>query len=327
MRAHQLFPLACTVLLALGCAPAALLPVTPSGTAASVFTAVDLAPPPADQGVQVTVGPFDVPAGTELQRNFFVKLPTDKDVMINRVQIAFPKGSHHTNVFKTDRAFPDHVEDTFDAVDYNTFQMFAAAQIGNLDWKYPTGVGLALAKQQQLLVQTHWVNAATQQTPGGKGQVKMNFWFAKPGEITTNLGLAFIINKNLDLLPHTTTMAKKIVDLAGLGFKQDYKILAMTGHFHSRGKAFELNRYDGTTAGEQIYRSDNWDEPPFKRFDQPVEVKSGEKLLYTSTFVNNTDMLIKFGPHVENQEHSNLFMYFVPGPADGKAIYDVAGTI
>jgi hypothetical protein len=78
-------------------------------------------------------------------------------------------------------------------------------------------------------------------------------------------------------------------------------------------------------SGENLYKSNNWDEPPFKRFDVPVDLKNGEQLSYTSTFVNNTELVIKFGPHVETQEHSNLFMYFYPGPANGKALYDVNG--
>ncbi len=312
---------------AAGCQPAGTGPAAPP-VAPPLAAAADvaLAPPPPGEGVQLSVGPFDVAPGTEVQRNFFMKLPVDQDVMLSRVQVAYPTGSHHCNIFKSDtKNADDHVEDSFEAIDYEAYQMFTAAQTGNLDWKYPEGVGLKLAKRQQLLIQTHWVNAATQKTPGGKGVVKINFWFAKPETIKTPLGMAFIINKNLDIPPRTESAAKKIVDLTRQGYKQDAKILAMTGHFHSRGKTFDINRFDGDKIGDLIYRSDNWDEPPFKAFDTPIDLKAGQKLLYTTTFVNSSDLVIKFGPKVETQEHSNLFMYFTPGPADGKAIYDTAG--
>lgn len=297
---------------------------------AVTFQEVPLAPPPPGEGVQLVVGPFDVAAGSEVQKNFFMKLPVDQDVAIRRIQISYPTGSHHCNLFKSDKhQTEDHVEDTFDAVAYDLYDMFAAAQTGNLDWSLPAGVGLKLKKRQQLIIQTHWVNALTQKTPTGHGQVKINLWFAKPESITSTLGMLFAINKNLDLQPHTTSTERKGVDLARLGFNQDAKLLAMTGHFHSRGKAFEVSRWDGkdkAVAGESLYRSENWDEPPFKTFDTPLALKAGEKLLYTSTFVNNTDLVIKFGPRVETQEHSNLFMYFYPGPADGRALYDVDGA-
>jgi hypothetical protein len=293
----------------------------PPGAIVPADQAWDLAPPPAGQGVQITIGPFDVPAGSEVQKNFFLKLPVDHDIWVNRIQMGYPKGSHHLNLFKTDLAFPDHVEDTFDAVPYDKFDMFAASQSGQLDWTMPAGVGLKLTANQQLIAQTHWVNAFTQQTPGGKGVAKINLWYASPGSVQNTLGMLFAINKNLDIPPHKTSEASKTVDLARSGYAADVKVIAMTGHFHSRGKAFSVDRM----SGENLYKSNNWDEPPFKRFDVPVDLKNGEQLSYTSTFVNNTELVIKFGPHVETQEHSNLFMYFYPGPANGKALYDVNG--
>jgi hypothetical protein len=311
--------------LALAGASTACQPSTPVSPA-NTTTANYLPAPAAGEGVQLTIGPFDVPAGTEVQKNFFLKLPVDQDVAIKRIQIAYPIGSHHCNIFKCDtQTFPDHVEDSFDAVPYEIFDMFAAAQTGALDWTLPEGVVIKLKKQQQLIVQTHWVNAATQKTPGGKGEVKINFWFAKPEEAKMTMGMLFAINKNLDIQPHTSASFTKKIDLAKLGINKDVKIAAMTGHFHSRGKAFDVSRYDGDVKGESVYRSENWDEPPFKRYDTPLDLKAGQKLLYTSTFQNDSDMVIKFGPHVENQEHSNLFMYFYPGPDNGKSLYDVDG--
>ncbi len=325
-HASAILPLA---LLIAACQPAAMAPA-PATSSAPVATAAQaalLAAPPAGEGVQLSIGPFAVPPGSEVQKNFFMKLPVDQDVAIARIQISYPTGSHHCNVFKSDRhQAPDHVEDTFDAVAYDLYDMFAAAQTGNMDWRLPEGVVLRLKKRQQLIVQTHWVNATTQQTPGDQGQVKINFWFAKNAEKAQNLGMLFAINKNLDIDPKATTQERKFVDLKRLGHDQDVKILAMTGHFHSRGKKFEVNRLDGEAKGDALYSSDDWDEPPFKTYDPPLALRAGERLLYTSTFVNDGDRVIKFGPHVETEEHSNLFMYFYPGPADGRALYDTDGA-
>lgn len=286
-----------------------------------------LEPPPAGQGVQLTVGPFEVPSLTEVQKNFYLKLPTEQDVAVNRIEIAYPTGSHHCNVFKSDTEdVPDHVEDTFDAVAYQKYDMFAASQNGTMNWKLPEGVAIKLKKRQQLIVQTHWVNGITQQTPGGQGQVRINLWFARPEEVKTTLGMLFAINQNLAIPPGETTEASKVIDLARLGIKHDVKIVGMTGHFHSRGKAFEINRWDGQNPGEQLYKSENWADPPFKTYEPGLDLRVGEKLRYTSTFVNNTNITIRFGPKVDTQEHSNLFMYFYPGPEDGKALYDLTGA-
>jgi hypothetical protein len=104
----------------------------------------------------------------------------------------------------------------------------------------------------------------------------------------------------------------------------------MSGHFHSRGKSFEVNRWEGrdpSVRGELLYQSLNWEEPPFKIYDKPFDLKSADKLIYTATYVNKTDITIGFGAgNVDTKEHGNLFMYFYPGPKDGKTVYDVTAS-
>ena len=48
-----------------------------------------------------------------------------------------------------------------------------------------------------------------------------------------------------------------------------------------------------------------------------------EQIVYYSDYYNASADTVYMGPHVENQEHSNLFMVYWPGPANGKTIYDV----
>ncbi|HEY9720997.1 MAG TPA: hypothetical protein V6D47_03235 [Oscillatoriaceae cyanobacterium] len=281
--------------------------------------------PPPGQGVQLTVGPFNVPRMTESQKNFYMKLPVDHDVMVDRIQIFHPQGSHHVSFFKCDHLdVPDHVEDTFDAIAYQDYSLVTGSQSGDIDWKLPDGVGEPFKAHEQLLIQTHFVNAITQVVPNGQAWCKINLWFAPSSANTTTLGSYFGINPNLNIPPGSTAACSKDVVLSNFGVNQDVKIIAMTGHFHSRGRTFTVNRLNADgSLGEEIYRSDDWNEPPFKMYDPPIILHKGENLRYTSTFVNNTNITIGFGPHSETQEHSNLFMYFTPGPANGQPVNDV----
>lgn len=288
----------------------------------------DLAPPPAGEGVQLTVGPFVVPPGEEVQNNFYLKLPSDQDVMVERIQIAYPPGSHHCNLFKSDTLdVPDHVDNTFDAM-YPKWDMFANSQTGSLDWKLPAGVAMKLKARQQLLIQSHYVNTLTQATPADQGQVKVNFWYAKPESVQHTLGMIFAVNPSLHIAPHSTYVAQKSVSLSDQGFNRDVQIVAMTGHMHSRGKTFEVNRWvgrDPDVRGELLYKSEAWQDPPMKFYDTPIPWRKNERLIYTGTFVNQTDIFIGFGAgNVDTKEHSNLFLYFYPGPEDGQCIYDVS---
>jgi hypothetical protein len=184
---------------------------------------------------------------------------------------------------------------------------------------------------QQLVIQTHYVNTLLQGTPGNTGLVKVNLHFAKPNAIKQTMGMLFAVNPSLKLLPHSTFVAQKDVSLSDQGFDKDVKIAAMSGHFHSRGRKFEVNRWTGrdpSKRDELIYESENWQEPPFKIYENGgIDFKVNQRLIYTGTFENNTDITIGFGAgSTDTKEHSNLFMYFYPGPEDGKAIYDVRSS-
>ncbi|MBW3625181.1 MAG: hypothetical protein KY468_17425, partial [Armatimonadetes bacterium] len=279
---------------------------------------VQLAPPPPGEGVQLVIPAFAVPKGKEIQRNYYMKLPVDEDVEIQKIEFAFNPGSHHLNIFKSDTEdYPDSFTETYSAVDWQSWYLVVDSQNGSLGWQLPPGVAIRLKARQQMNLQIHYVNVGDQRTRNNRGKAIVNFWFAKKGTVTSHLGALFAQNRNIYLPPHTYSEFTKTVI-----FPHDVKILAMTGHFHSRGKQFYVNRWDGKNIGEEVYRSLAWGDPPFKIYERPVEVKKGEGLIYTTTYYNDTDKPIKFGAQVDIEEHSNLFVFFTPGLADGKAIYD-----
>ena len=277
---------------------------------------VQMDPPPAGQGLQIVVGPFDVAAGTEITRNYYMKLPSNDSIYITRVQMVYNVGSHHCNVFKSDTTdVVDHVEETFNAVQWESWDMIFNSQRAALDWQLPSGVAIPLKAHAQLDVQTHYVNAATQQTPNGHGKVIINIWTMPKDSVQSYLGMLFANNRTIKIPPMSDTTFMKMVRL----IPWDVHILQLTGHFHSRGRSFVVKRY---LSNEEIYRSSDWDEPPVLFCNPPLLLNANEQLAYWTRYYNATSDTLKFGPHVETQEHSNLFMYFYPGPADGKAIYD-----
>jgi hypothetical protein len=280
---------------------------------------VTLAAPPAGQGFQVVLGPFDVPTGEEVQRNYYQKLPVDSDVYVTKIEFKYNKGSHHFNIFKSDSIdHADGFEDTFTAVGWESWDMVAASQQEAFTWELPPGVAIHLKAHQQMDFQTHFVNAGTQVTPSGHGKVIVNFWTTDKSKITTLGGSVFANNKALNIQPHTSATYCKVL----LPFDHDIQLLLLTGHYHSRGKNFVVGHWDGTKLIDTIYTNKTWDEPPVLRFNTPLTLHAGDSLAFITTFENRTDQLIKFGPHVENEEHANLFLFYYPGPENSRARYD-----
>ncbi len=320
-------------LLLTGC-PDLLAKLLPQpGPAADTFA---LAPPPAGEGVQIHIGPFDVPAQKELQQNFYMKLASDQDVDVNRVQVAMRDGSHHLNLFKSPTEdVPDKVEQTFDAVAFDKYDLFAGNQNKSLDWKLPAGVGMHFKAKNQLIIQSHYVNAGTQKTPGS-GEALINLWFAKSGEVTQRMGTLFANNTELNSKPIQPNSSATYT--MNFTWNRDIKIAALTGHFHSRGKKFTVNPWDGAKAGDAFYQSQNWEEPPFNVIDGAgLAVASGSGVQFTAEYVNPTNVTIGFGPWVDVEstptdkvkngvypcEHANLFLYYYPANPKKELLWSV----
>jgi hypothetical protein len=276
---------------------------------------VQLAPPPPGQGLQIVIEPFEVPVGEEVQRNYYRKLPSDVDIYVTNVEMVYNPGSHHVNVFKNDEPVPDRVEDTFKAVQWESWDMVFASQREELHWQLPPGVAIPLKAQQQLDIQVHYVNAGTQQTANGRGKVIINLWTVPKESVQSYLGALFANNRLLNIPPGADTTYMKMIR----PIEWDINIVVLSGHFHSRGRSFWVKHLN---SGQEVYRNEDWDEPPVTFYDPPLQLPAYERLAYWTRFYNPTQDTIKFGPHVEYEEHANLFMFFYPGPADGKAIYD-----
>ncbi|MEB3237675.1 MAG: hypothetical protein VKO64_08620 [Candidatus Sericytochromatia bacterium] len=286
--------------------------------ATSPPTPLELEPPPTGQGVQLVIEPFEVRRGQEIQRNFYLKLPVDRQVAVTRIDFAMREGSHHCNLFKTDEATPDHFEDTFDQVPFTRYDLFAGNQTPQSTWQLPAGTGIYLSPRQQLVIQSHYVNASTQTTPE-RAEVKVNLWFAPEGAKPERMGTLFANNRRLIIPPQATASFTQ-----WFVFRRDVHVAAMTGHFHSRGKRFAVSRWDGARLGELLYESLAWTEPPFTTYSDPgIPVASGSGVSFTADYVNRSDATVTFGGKVETQEHANLFLYFWPANPGRDALYTV----
>ncbi len=278
---------------------------------------LDLAPPA--HGVQLKTPRFDVPAGTETQHCYWFKLPSDVDLDVVRIQVRYLAGSHHMNLFQTNQDVPDHDEECFMPMNFSSptnpdgYDLVVGSQGTALDWKLPDGVAFKLKAHRQLLLQTHYVNATTQKTPANAGQVKVNLE-AEPdrSKVVHHMGTMFANNMTIKIPPRESRSFSTTC-----GLDKDVSIVALTGHFHSRGRTFSVNAApDGKNPAEEMYRSRAWAEPPFQVLAAPRVLPAGGSLYYTCDYQNDTDQEIVFGPKVETMEHCNLFAYFYPWEED-----------
>src|SRR4051812_37973811 len=144
----------------------------------------------ASEGFEYRLGPFDVPAGEQVQDCYFVTVPDigGDPIWIKRFRIALNPGSHHFNVFRVNTIINldgaagtmVHNGECLNSSNWADWPLVVNSQHSLADnpfydWTLPDGVDQKFTPGEKLMLQTHYVNATTQQTPY-QGRVGINFY-------------------------------------------------------------------------------------------------------------------------------------------------------
>jgi hypothetical protein len=296
-------------------------------------------PPPAGQGFQLEVKPFDVGPGVDTQRCLFFSVPGDptQEVWVNKYEIAQPVGSHHMNLFrvKTIKNLSGNPGDeVIDGECYNSSNwsdwplVVNSQQPSNTSWQLPDGVGAKFQGGELLMLQTHFVNATTQKTPGN-AHVRVNFWtMTQPA--ANELGTVFATNQNIEVCPGD--VGRTFTKSCQFPGTNPIHVIAANGHFHSRGTLFQMFAEDPMgVEGAKFYESHVWDDPPMMRSGEGepdlATLDAGGRFEWKCTYDFPSDpnacgadkngnptptCCYEFGPRVDINEHCNAFVYYWP---------------
>jgi hypothetical protein len=289
---------------------------------------VDLKPPPtAEDGWQLSIEPFAVAPGQEVQRCYFFKVPYDQSVFVHRIEVAQTTGTHHMNVFRVKTVKNlggkdgDVVADgeCWKSANWSDWPLVVNSQKeGHVLVELPEGVAHRFEPGEMLMLQTHYVNATTQVTPAS-GRVLVNFERMPATSVAAELGTAFATNQNIKICPGQSNLSFETT----CKFAHDgpVTIYGANGHFHSRGRRFTISTFDAASGanGNPFYESTDWDDPPLAT-NLGVAVPSGGGVSYSCEFTVRPDQCgdpnngccFTFGGHVEYQEHCNAFVYYYP---------------
>lgn len=286
---------------------------------ATYVTGLSLAPP--TFGVQYRIPKFQVPPGADKVDCYYFKNPATVDYVVNKFEVKATKGTHHTTLFAGNEDAPDGVKACANfngatALNPDAFTpMLGLDRISTMEnniWELPPGVGMKLQARRQMAMQVHYVNASTEKTPGNAAEVYLNMHGVRDtSTIKSYLGVIVSANNTLNI----PARAEATFDATCQNpLQEELNIIAMTGHFHSRGRVFQVwVSEDGVNwPAQPVYYNDNWEEPPFKRFDPPLKVKPGGAYKYSCSYQNPSSFPIVEGPTVEENEHCRLQVYGYP---------------
>lgn len=276
----------------------------------------DVTLPKPSRGVQLRVTARPVAKGSEETLCHYLKLPSDVDIDVNRIQINVGGGSHHIHLYRPYEPLdvPDGFEVCNAAVDFDKWALVIASQLRKTDWELPEGVAFRLRAGEQLLVQTHFVNVGSLET-SGEGKVVMNLQDADPGTITAHAGALFGQDRDV-FVPALSDATQS----ATCTFPNDLGMIAQTGHYHFRGKRFSTFRWDAGQRGETIYNHEGYDDPLFEVYTPAIPFAAGQGLEWECYWENPTDVDYKFGPFTDINEHCNLFAFYYPTTTPNESI-------
>ena len=178
----------------------------------------------------------------------------------------------------------------FVSANWADWPLVANTQIeGNLDWTYPDGVANELQSDETLMLQTHYVNAATQETPDGVGQVGINLYGLDPSrQVKYQMGTIFATNQSIRICERNPTPTYSAS--CQVHSPTPVTIIGANGHFHSRGKQFDMYMWDGTSTtppddSARFYQSIAWAEPPMLHSpDLAAQVVANGGVWYTCSY-------------------------------------------
>jgi len=330
----------------------------------------DLVPPPAGQGFQFGTGAQKVEAGEEVQNCYFFRvkdllgqggLDASGKLNLHRVQIWQNEGSHHMNVFRVRTIVPDADGGLdperspylgkngqgacFKSSNWADWPLVANTQEdGTLDWTFPDGVANKLEPDEWLMLQSHFVNASTQATPDGAGEVKINFWHLPETEVVHEMGTLFATKQSIRICE--SNPKPEFGGSCQFGSGEPVTVVGANGHFHSRGKQFKMYAWDGVSVAtppdsDKFYESAVWDEPLMSRGESLAQIPANGGVFYTCSYqwtqppaeigcgglndfdatkymtpADQLDCCYTFGPVVDRNEHCNIFVYYYPKSAD-----------
>lgn len=321
----------------------------------------------ADQGFSVKIPEFNVPPGTEVQDCYFLKVPDINhggEIWVQRYLTALNPGSHHMNVFRVRtivnlkpygedgrpagepvkigdleawviRGGAPGSNDCWKSANWADWPVVANSQNSRPDDPYtdfalPEGVAAKFMPGELLMLQAHYVNATTQKTLS-KAKLAVNFYKFTKNTTPIELGTVFATQQSIRVCQ--SNPAPRYAGACPLASDVPVTLIAANGHFHSRGRKFDIYAWDGRTdtqppEAQHFYESTSWDDPPMKR-GLEVTIPANGGIYWSCQFQwlqpstgcdalnmrdkqHESDCCYTFGPLVETSEHCNAFGYYYP---------------
>jgi len=264
--------------------------------------------PPPERGYQLHMGPFEIPAFTEVYQCKIIQTPNTEPADIIGLSHLASESVHHFNAWALlddpGREMEGPCSDLWAETNMALANPLYASQTSSFEGWFPDGVAGQLPAEQWVLMEYHAINP-TAQDQITEGYI--NAMTAAPDTIEHYANGLYGSNTDLEIPPgQTASFTKKcLVDV-------QMNVFVMGSHFHQLGTFFEVYRLDA--AGQRVelvYENDDWESPELEFWTEtPLVLLPGEGFEYTCHFENTTDQTVGFGPSASDEMCTLAALYY-----------------
>lgn len=262
--------------------------------------------PDPDTTLRLFSPPMVVQPGEEVLYCNPLPFIADREFLFKAVRGAQMRGGHHAGVFvsvqPTEDYTPELCGDDMSHLRYTA----GAGGAGGEFTELPPGVGLRISEGQQIVIQSHYINASDEPVTV-MDMVELDYTTLK--ESPTIVDAFAMINDDLDI-PAGAVGHTKTTDCT---LEEDMDIYMLLGHTHEHGVLFEFERFPGGDGEpELLYHATDGkllrESPEIKTWADPLRFKAGDRLRVTCKWDNETDRSLGWP-----EEMCVALMYYGPG--------------
>lgn len=300
---------------------------------------------PPEQGIQLHLGPFDVWPSEVNDREFlyFEPLETTEDMYVNQYEVSYREGSHHFILYnytkemdptgentpvpntyrdmRTQQGFPNF-GNLIQLNNLFPFQFFIGTQSPQTNYQLPAGVALRMPAGWGFDLNTHSVNRSGETRTG---EVYVNLHTIPLEEVEHVADYANFGDTNFNLPAGEVTVLDNTFT-----FAETQNIIQLWSHAHETMTEFRIEGVGGEHDGELIYWTNDWEHPPLLQLDTPMTFEAGDQIRLITTYNNETDHDIGFGPLSTDEMQFMFYVYYtgdlstpdLPGDVNGDDVVD-----
>lgn len=243
-----------------------------------------------------------------------VRLTIPQDMYITNFMAEAPTGTHHTVLSiassNTNTAGPDGEYDC--TVQSLGMVMLYASGVGTSPLDFPDGVGIKVSAGQQVHLNLHLYNASDNALSGESA-----IWVKSQPTPPPTLAEMVFAGKIQFSIPAAMPPSNYDV-VGGCTSNASYSLFAIWPHMHKLARHQKLELINGAGTSVISDRDYTFSEQKYWLQDPVIQVKSGDQIRVTCSYLNDTGISVPFGDSSDKEMcFTGLYRY----PAQGSGLF------